>query len=242
MKRAKKAKVSSPAVMSRRLLPTQSLDFFPTPPWATRAFMHEILLARLATPRSRVWEPAAGEGHMAKILAEGFDEIFGSDVHDYGEGYSQGSFVGGGFDQAQAPWAADWIITNPPFNLAIEFALRAMQEATVGVALLVRSNWAEGGERYRDLFAPYPPTLIAQYAERVPMVAGRYDPEASTATSYAWFVWTRASWRGLGVRAGTQFEWIAPGAQARWSKPDDVARFVRNAETHPNLFESEARA
>jgi hypothetical protein len=41
----------------------------------------------------------------------------------------------------------------------------------------------EGGERYERLFAPMPPTVIAPFAERVPMTKGRWDPE--TATSYA---------------------------------------------------------
>ena len=168
---------------------------------------------------------------MAKVLAETFDEVFGSDVHDYGEGYAQGSFVGGGFDQASAPWRPDWVITNPPFNLAQEFALRAIDEALGGVALLVRSNWAEGGERYRDLFGPRPPSFIAQYVERVPMVAGRYDPDAASATAYAWFVWAR------GQGDGTRFVWIPPGAEKRWTRPDDRARFCRSIETHPDLFE-----
>jgi hypothetical protein len=32
--------------------------------------------------------------------------------------------------------------------------------------------------------------MIAQFAERVPMTKCRWDPEADTATSYAWFVWS----------------------------------------------------
>jgi hypothetical protein len=72
---------------------------------------------------------------------------------------------------ATVPSVPDWIITNPPFNLACEFALRAISIARAGVALLVRSAWSEGGDRYRDLFSKHPPALIAQFAERVPMVS-----------------------------------------------------------------------
>jgi hypothetical protein len=36
------------------------------------------------------------------------------------------------------------------------------------------SAWSEGGDRYRDLFSKHPPALIAQFAERVPMVKGRW--------------------------------------------------------------------
>jgi hypothetical protein len=51
-----------------------------------------------------------------------------------------------------------------------------------------RSVWAEGRDRYERLFSKKPPTMIAQFVERVPMTKGRWDPEADTATSYAWFV------------------------------------------------------
>ena len=51
---------------------------------------------------------------------------------------------------ALAP-AADFVVTNPPFSLAVEFALRALEVAHRGVALLVRTNWLAGGERYRGL-------------------------------------------------------------------------------------------
>jgi hypothetical protein len=68
-------------------------------------------------------------------------------------GSEVGSFVGCGPDVATVPSVPDWIITNPPFNLACEFALRAISIAHAGVALLVRSAWSEGGDRYRDLFS-----------------------------------------------------------------------------------------
>ena len=43
--------------------------------------------------------------------------------------------------------------------------------------------------RYERLYSKNPPSFIAHFAERVPMVKGRCDPGASTATSYSWFVW-----------------------------------------------------
>jgi hypothetical protein len=170
-----------------------------------------------------VWEPAAGEGHMSRVLAEFFQRTYASDVHDYGRGHFIGSFVGQGPDVID-DLGADWIITNPPFNLAVEFAERVLNECSTGVAcaLLVRSVWAEGADRYGRLFRDQPPTHIAQFSERVPMVKGRWDPEATTATSYAWFIWhhpERAS-------KHTQFLWIPPGARQRHTKPDDVARFA----------------
>jgi hypothetical protein len=68
------------------------------------------------------------------------------------------------------------------YRIIRDFALRAISIARGGVALLVRSAWSEGGDRYRDLFSKHPPALIAQFAERVPMVKGRRNP-ASSATA-----------------------------------------------------------
>ncbi len=214
------------AVMSSRQEPPNSLDFFPTPPWATRALVEYVLrptgcLTFAASHGVSAWEPAAGEGHMAKVLAETFRPVLASDVFDYDRGYLIGSFVGQGADVIKAK--ADWIITNPPFSLAVEFAERALLCAADGVALLVRSVWAEGGDRYRRLFAERPPSIIAQFCERVPMTKGRWDPKASTATSYAWFIWR------LPPARRTSFIWIPPGCRASLTRPDDAARFAGRA-------------
>jgi hypothetical protein len=202
--------------MAARRDPPNALDFFPTPPWATRTLCEHVLHGPLAA--LSVWEPAAGEGHMAEVLREYFGQVRASDVHDYGRGYEVGSFIGIGPDVA-ASSPADWIVTNPPFNLACEFALRALSVARVGVALLVRSVWSEGIERWDRLFSPYPPALIAQFAERVPMVKGRHDPKASSATAYAWFVWDVA------MAGDTRFVWIPPGQRTALTRPSDRAWF-----------------
>lgn len=210
------------AVMSERISAPDTLDYFPTPPWASRALVVDVLPqfgvdAALMT----FWEPAAGGGHMVEALRPHFREAFASDVHDYGRGYAVGSFVGQGPDVAQCPFRPDLIATNPPFNRAMEFAQRALDEARIGVALLVRSNWAEGCDRYQRLFRDRPPSMIAQFAERVPMVKGRWDPQASTATSYAWFVWHNADRSGRCV-----FFWIPDGARFRHSRADDIRHFA----------------
>jgi hypothetical protein len=60
--------------MARRLEPPDALDFFCTPPWATRALCEHVLFASggpYPMPLS-AWEPAAGEGHMAEVLMEYF--------------------------------------------------------------------------------------------------------------------------------------------------------------------------
>lgn len=206
------------AVMNQRLDPLDSLDFFPTPPWATRALTRHVIMDAHGTG----WDPCAGEGHMAEVLRETFSEVHASDIHDYGVGYAVGSFAGRADvpqTLAECPFEPDWIIMNPPFNLAIDFAIRGLTTARRGIAMLMRSNWAEGTDRYNDLFRLRPPSVIAQFAERVPMVKGCWDPAATTATAYAWFVWDR-------VRAGTRYTWIPPGCRKSLEHSDDRRRFA----------------
>lgn len=217
----------SHAVMAQRAEPTDALDFFPTPPWATRALIEEVIDPQ-AVKGKTCWEPAAGEGHMAEVLRPYFRELHASDVHDYGRGYSVGSFVGGGLnlDRAVCPFYPDWIITNPPFNLAADFLARALHDAQEGVAMLLRTAWLEGEERFRTVFAKEAPSTIAQFSERVPMVKGRWDPDASSATSYMWFVWERGETASFARYSRSELVWIPPGAKRRYTASDDRARFA----------------
>src|SRR5262249_19635105 len=85
----------------------------------------------------------------------------------------------------------DWVITNPPFRLGEEFAIRSIKIARRGVAMLTRTVFIESVGRYERLFKISPPSRVAQFTERVPMVKGRVDKKASTATGDAWLVWEK---------------------------------------------------
>lgn len=192
------AQNTSHAVMAQRIEVHDSLDDFPSPPWSGRALCVHVLPQFIAEPLDTltVWEPAANRGYLAKPFAEFFGNVIGSDIHDYGAGYDVLDFLMP-IVPASVP---DLILTNPPFRLATQFVRRAMSVSRLGCAVLVRGTWMETLERY-NLFQEYPPTVVAQFVERVPMVKGRYDPKASTATAYAWVVFlhgqTDTRWRHI---------------------------------------------
>lgn len=75
----------SPAVMAQRTEALDSLDDFPTPKWATRALIEEVLGGE-KFDRLSCWEPTCGRGYMASTLAEYFRTVRSSDVHGYGYG------------------------------------------------------------------------------------------------------------------------------------------------------------
>jgi hypothetical protein len=193
---------TSHAVMQQRAEAHDSLDDFPTPPWATRALLKYVIHEH-ASPYDVAWEPACNRLHMADPLGEYFAAVLLSDIHNYGKMAVQHDFLLPYLPPAFENTRVDWVISNPPFRLAEQFIERAGQIAQSGFAFLVRTSFLEGVGRYENLFSRNPPSIVAQFAERVPMVKGRYDPEASTATSYCWLVWID------GVD-GTQLGWIPP--------------------------------
>lgn len=216
------------AVMAGRVKPrTEGLDDFPTPPWGTRA-LYRYVLPQLGYPahavkRLTAWEPACNRGLMCEVMTEFHENVFASDVIDYGFCYTVGSFIGVGPDVAVHPFdgKVGIVATNPPFRLAAEFAERAFAEAGHVVALLLRTQWIETEERY-ELFQRFPLTAMAPFAGRLAMIEGRWNPEGGTATSYSWFVWClhhRARDRPIIIQ-------IPPDARRHCTMPDDVRRFA----------------
>jgi hypothetical protein len=202
---------TSSAVMQQRREPDDSLEDFPTQPWGTRALVVQVVGPAVggvaALKRFIVWEPTCNRGHMSGPLGEVFGEVWASDILDYGlAGAFQHDFL---LPVMPAPmtWAGcerpDWVVANPPFRLAEQFIHRARAVARIGVAMIVRTGFLEGVGRYNDLFSRTPPTIIAQFTERVPMVKGRLTAKGSTATAYCWLVW-------IAGMAPQPFQWIAP--------------------------------
>jgi hypothetical protein len=182
----KTMKYQSHAVTAQRIEPANSPDDFPTPPWATRALIEYVLEKKKSLEDMTCMEPACGAGHMSKVLKEYFKEVYSYDAYDYGYG-SIRDFLAYPLEIN----AVDWVITNPPFRLGEEFITRALSVARCGVAILARTVFIESVGRYERIFRDNPPTKFAQFTERVPMIRGRLDRKATTATGYAWLVWEK---------------------------------------------------
>jgi hypothetical protein len=183
--------------MSRRAYGINIAEDFPTPEWATRALMKYGIRGSVRT--LICLEPASGNGHMVRVLRGYFDTVRGSDAFNDTCGDIRDFLA----DPYPTNWF-DWVITNPPYRFSQEFFHEALRVARIGVALLLRTTWVEGVGRYNKIFRQSPPTIILQFSERVPMVAGTVNPDASTATAYAWFIWHK------GHVGEPIFRWIPP--------------------------------
>jgi hypothetical protein len=194
---------TSSAVMQQRKEAKDSLEDFPTPPWATRALCEWLIKQGYGLRLMDVREPAANRGHMVKPLREYFRNVMPSDAYDYGAGFPVEDYL---FGPASFFDMTDWTVTNPPFRLAEEFIARALERSRIGVAILVRTAFLESEGR-EWLFADVAPSYVLIFAERVVMLKGRLvrtgapDPanldedgkpkKASTATSYTWIIWIK---------------------------------------------------
>lgn len=203
---------TSSAVMQRRSEPHDSLDDFPTPPWATRALCEWLISQNEDIASFTCREPTANRGHMVRPLAEYFAHVEASDVHDYGVGYLVLDYLWG-----PLPGRVHFTITNPPFRLAEQFIARMAATSEFGFAVLVRSAFLEGIGRHQRLFSVNPPSDILQFTERAVMHRGRLAPEGSTATAYCWLVWLNGASANLG---NTKFDWLPP-CRKRLERPGD---------------------
>ncbi len=171
-------------------------------------------------------EPACGAGHMSKVLEGYFGHVISSDKFDYGYGLRRDYLTDGWPSQP-----IDWVITNPPFRLGEEFVLKSLEIAHKGVAILVRTVFIESVGRYERIFRDRPPSKFAQFVERVPMVRGRLDKSASTATGYSWLVWEK-------THVGEpKLVWVPPCRKSLEKEDDYVlpVKTVQSIEPKPQM-------
>ncbi len=209
----------SSAVMQQRAEAPDSLDDFPTPPWATRALIEFLRGLGHPLEAQSAWEPCCNRGYMVLPMREAFASVRASDVHRYPDWALAGEpelldFVMLGPLEPES----HWVFANPPFNLAEAFIDVARGAGSIGCAIFVRGAFTEGEGRYDRLYSRRPPDFELKFAERVVLLKGRLiqanapDPfsrpepgkPASTATSYVWLIWLRDG------DGDTRARWIAP--------------------------------
>lgn len=196
-------------------------DYFPTQPWAARAVAELVMRV---DPRARsAWEPACGEGIMARGLSDYFDRLIMSDVIDYGVGGAVCDFMGAGAEPAGGP--VDWIITNPPFSSgkAESFIRLARQRARRGVAMFVRLGFLESVGRFSFFSGPDRAALACPFAERVPIVLGDCVDGDRSAAAYMVAIWITDSELARDFPGETILRPIEPGQRRRLLRPSDRA-------------------
>lgn len=164
-------------------------DFYATPFETTNAILDRVSF------RGSILEPAAGQGHISKLLKERYpnNEIISTDLIKREDKF--GCNIQSGIDFLTYDFGRkfDNVITNPPYSKAKEFIERALSISTQKVVMLAKIQLLEG-EKRRSLFNKFPPRYIYVFSKRQnPMNNGSPVDENgkpwSTTICFAWFVW-----------------------------------------------------
>jgi hypothetical protein len=166
-------------------------DFYATPAESTQSL---LAVEQIIYP---AWEPACGEGHIAKLLD---GEFVASDLIDRGYGY-----VADFLDATEAR-DINTIITNPPFTLFQEFAEQSLRLTKKKVILFGKLQALEGLKRATFMENSPLKTVYVFKKRQNPLRNGSATDEngkpwAST-MAFAWFVWE------IGYVGKPSIEWI----------------------------------
>ena len=159
-------------------------EFYPTPPEATRA------LLSVERFEGSIWEPACGEGAIAKELIAAGHTVVSTDLIEYGFGIPRVDFL------KEIRPRARHIVTNPPYGSGladafIEQSLHFAAETGGTVAMLL--NLASLAHRTRTRWwREHPPARLYAIDDIVCWPEHRYGPAPTPFTRhrYFWAVWT----------------------------------------------------
>ncbi len=161
-------------------------DRYITPAWVTEALCDHMHLPM------NLWEPAAGNGAISRVLKERGYNVLASDLKgDPEQGIEERNFL-------LTIWGEvtrRGIISNPPYDHAqkfVEHALSLMQPDRVHggvVAMLLRVDWDSAKTR-AHLFRDCPAwTRKIVLTRRIKWIE---DSTGSPSENHAWYVW---KWR-----------------------------------------------
>lgn len=201
-------------MVSRKSDYDETMDYFPTPAYATRAlFEHVIPQIIPRAPELSIWDPACGGGHMCAVFEEyGFKRVIASDITDYGY---PGTKVNS-FQDESIYTMADLIVTNPPYAEMHDFVRNGLRASGRVLALLTRIQFLEGQQRYKKVFSVNPPTTVAIFSDRIPFKMNVTTKKVSKMFTHCWCVWDK----GANPTQSRNF-WIPPDVMDKLEKPGD---------------------
>ena len=151
----------------------EETDFYPTPADVTEALM---LFLRLPSSL-RIWEPAAGQGHMVSVLESFGHEVRADDLFTHTK---KDFLLSHNLD-------SDWIITNPPFKHSAAFIRHSLGMQPRGVAMLLKSQYWHAATR-QGLFYQTKPRWVLPLSWRPDFLFG--SKGSAPTMEVLWTVWT----------------------------------------------------
>ena len=168
----------------------EKYDYYATEPKATEE------LLKLEHFSHYIWEPAAGEGHIAEVLKSHNYDVVTNDIIERNYPLDgEMDFFNVTKENMSNTIPRD-IITNPPYKYAKEFVEHALDISMDGtkVAMFLKIQFLESKSR-GELFEKYPPKTIWVSRSRLQCAKNgdfdTYKKGTGTAIAYAWFIWVK---------------------------------------------------
>jgi hypothetical protein len=177
--------------------PRQERDYYATDPEALRKFL-DAFNADGEKLSEDIWECAAGEGNLSKLLRSRGKTVRESDIYDYGLNMIQD------FLEYNESWNGD-IVTNPPYKIAkkfIEHGISLVEEGNK-IIMLLRIQFLESKGRH-EFFKQTPPKFVYVHSSRIKIWKNndKIKYPGTQPLCYAWYVWEK------GFEGNTTLRWI----------------------------------
>lgn len=170
-------------------------DFYATDPKALELFSNSF------TINNKVYECACGNGSLSEWLKNKGYDVLSTDLVDRGYGLPNVDFLS---VTKEAPFLKEWsngqtfdILTNPPYKLATQFILHALDIIPDDgrVIMFLKTTFLEGKQRKKLIYDVNPPRYVYQFSERI-LCAKNADFEqmianGGSAVAYAMYIFEK---------------------------------------------------
>ncbi len=163
----------------------QEVDFYSTQPKAIEVLFRDLPEV-IPNKNLPIWEMACGKGDLSnKLLELGYD-VKSTDLYDYGFGESGVDFL-----NINSEYNGN-LLTNPPYNLSLEFAKKSMELLKPGnfLYLYLKVLWLESNKR-KEFFKSYPPKYVCIMSSRIACYKDGIPIKGEGAVAYAWYIWEK---------------------------------------------------
>lgn len=172
-------------------------DFYATDPEALRKLLDgasnelSIELWQSLKYSRYIWECACGDGNLAKLLTQRGFIVYASDLKDRGYCYPDVDFL----KEKRTPRGCNTILTNPPYSLANEFILHALDILPEGGLYIALMNitYLAGQKRYREIYSKGSLREVYVSSKRIECWKNGERPKdkCGSIANYAWYVFQK---------------------------------------------------
>jgi len=163
--------------------------------YCTNPIVVQMLLDREKF-NDNVWECCNGLGHITRILQDNGYNVRKSDIINYNGDDTEIIDI----LTYDKPFNGD-IITNPPYKLSTDIALKPLKLCGGKVAFYVSINFL-ASQRRKKLFDEYPPKTVYIMSKRISCAKDGDFNNANDAIDYCWVVWDKEH------KGKTEIVWI----------------------------------